>query len=43
MDKTELGKINKFSWKIGDLKAIKKADKLGVPKLSKLIKKQKKA
>jgi hypothetical protein len=43
MDKTELGKSNKFSWKMGDIKIIKKNDKLGVPKLSKLIKKQKKA
>ena len=38
-----MDKNSKFGWKMGDIKIIKKANKLGIPKLKKLIKKQKKA
>ena len=38
-----MDKNSKFGWRMGDIKIIKKADKLGIPKLKKLIKKQKKA
>ena len=39
----KVNKDSKFSWKMSNIKFIKKSNKLGIPKLKELLKRQKKA